>query len=291
MPAAILAAGVMGCSAGDGDSVPSAVVVATISPGDVIQLPADIYLLLGTDYARFQNTRDRLVADCMAEAGFDYPTFDHAAGLLVSNDRRYGISDPELAAQYGYGVAPLPVAVKEQLQAVNDFEASLTASSELALFGVESEFADGRLYSEGSCLGLADEQLHALTLGADILIVDELFADAHRRFQGDPRLADLNEEWSECMNTAGYSYSDPLAAADDPAFAPPDGEDHVASAGERAVALADLDCKWSTDYLTVAVSIEAAYQLEVIDRHGEMLAEIAERIKVIRSTVLAETPG
>ena len=77
------------------------------------------------------------------------------------------------------------------------------------------------------------------------------------------------------MRQAGYSYPDPTAANNNPAFATeqPTGD-------EIGVAVADVRCKRKVGVVEVWAAVETAYQRQAVDVHQDQLELIRQAIQV-----------
>jgi len=83
----------------------------------------------------------------------------------------------------------------------------------------------------------------------------------------DSRMLAAYEQWSACMKEKGFVYSDPRSAPLDPQWKNPGTEAALA-----ATAVADMDCKVSTNLVGVAVAVQSAYDQVYIDTHRDALA-------------------
>jgi hypothetical protein len=105
----------------------------------------------------------------------------------------------------------------------------------------------------------------------------------------DPRVVQLDQEWESCMNTAGYVFGDGPRVENGPILAmgramrtrpdgtvgpvrngvpsaevPPEEKSLLGTAPERAVAVADFDCRVATNYIARLTDIRAARDKEYI---------------------------
>ncbi len=71
------------------------------------------------------------------------------------------------------------------------------------------------------------------------------------------------------MAGSGYHYSTPMEANNDPQWS---GE--RASVAEIAVAVADVNCKKTTNLVGIRMAVDAAYQRRAIGQHGMELNAI-----------------
>ena len=84
----------------------------------------------------------------------------------------------------------------------------------------------------------------------------------------DSRFVAVEKQWSDCMAGKGFSYTTPneaMAANFSPNTPTPTSQ-------EQAVAVADVQCKISTNLVGIAVAIQSAYDQQYIDSHRDQLA-------------------
>ena len=249
---------------------PSLASAVPISPGDPITLPMDAYFGSSDAAIVLSNARDRLIRDCMATRGFDYPVVVRQVNGQGDHQRRYGITNLSRALSSGYRPPPGDLVDAETLAKVGQFYEQLSEEGGLALMGPETA---EHPYSPDSCFGQAQEALQLHNYDAGQARIDELMASAHARFEGDSRVADVNAAWSECMEEHGFRYSDPLSVGDDPRWS------GVVTELEIQVATRDIECKESTDYLSIVVAVESAYQNSIIEDESSRLSQFADETR------------
>jgi hypothetical protein len=88
----------------------------------------------------------------------------------------------------------------------------------------------------------------------------------------DSRWVAAVEEWSKCMADKGYNYQTPIDAISQNVYVDPP------TAENRATAVADVDCKVSTNLIGKAVAIQSAYDQEYIQSHREALDEYKQQL-------------
>ncbi len=86
----------------------------------------------------------------------------------------------------------------------------------------------------------------------------------------DPTYSTAVRKWSACMSARGFGYQDPLQSIADQSWIS-DRRSGVASSADVATAVADLQCKRSTNLIGVAVAVQAAYDQQYIDAHTTQL--------------------
>lgn len=186
--------------------------------------------------------QEDLVAECMADQGFEYNP-QSSGGVFVSSDDQDGPQwgTLEFAEQYGYGAFgwpgedQIPEEDPEEWVDPNQeitesmSESELTAWQE-ALWGVQSEpEIDPETgeeiweynWEEGGCQGWAQHELEADDPWGGLMQLQEdprfteLFAemnDLYTDMQSDPRGKELNSEWAACMADEGYTFGEPTEA-------------------------------------------------------------------------------
>ncbi len=105
--------------------------------------------------------------------------------------------------------------------------------------------------------------------GGDAELARRITGESFDRSRCDPRVQEVFTRWSRCMRARGFSYADPVAASNDPAWRTP-----TPSATERRAATADAVCKRQENVIGVWWTVEAVYQQREIDRHRGELADI-----------------
>lgn len=258
------------------DSRPEPIAIEITSFEDLV-LPLDAYIITLGDVATIDHARDVLVAECMQAQGFSFPVITRTGEAERQNERRYGLTDAPAARVFGYRPTPLPEGLVEEREQVSDYEAGLSVAESRALVGDAVDTA----YTPESCFGQAIEAMGLADLRADLEWAASLVADARRRYEADPRVSAANNAWSTCMQQAGYEFSDPLAAMDDPRWS---GSitDQPVTAQEIDTAQQDIMCKEETDYLESLFGLESAYQTDLLEENEVRLSDIRQRLDTIR---------
>lgn len=185
-----------------------------------------------------QRQIEELVATCMADEGFEYIPNVQSGGVYYSSDEGWGTE--EWVQQYGYGITTDPYEdVREPIEgegegdewydpnqeytdAMSDSE---RMAYEEALWGQYDEEdmeevcdEDGECWFESEwnwetegCYGYAQHEVYDLGEEETSFWEDPAFSElveAMERLwqdaENDPRAAEINAEWSECMADAGY---------------------------------------------------------------------------------------
>jgi hypothetical protein len=241
---AVAAAVLAGCSAAPATAVPP----PQDSHGDFV-LPADAYAFTLPETGRIDLARELLAGKCMQRLGYafdaDAARREIAAGNRntvtdlgwYGNKRRYGVTDPAIAARYGYhlvtgnlgGTSPAPGL------------GALTAAMRTALTGTCTREAATALSPDG-VVGEAD-------------VVAALGSGSFRDSMRSPTVTAAFAQWSACMLEKGYHYATPAVAG--PEF---DLDSPRITPAETAAASTDVACKQRTHLLDVWRTFETTDQ-------------------------------
>ena len=94
--------------------------------------------------------------------------------------------------------------------------------------------------------------------------------ESFKQSREDPAVVHAFGAWSACMERRGHHYRDPLASVGDPAFNTPEPTPQ-----EKAVALADMDCKTETDLLKTWNAAESETQTRMIGEKSAALDRLS----------------
>lgn len=221
-----------------------------------LRVPFDDYKLSTLDLHTIHHAEDLLTRDCMARHGFGWTVVPPPADRDPDpvNRRRYGLVEPGVADRHGYHLPP-PNADLVARQAVREQRERLPAAERRAAYG-----DDGR----GGCRAEARDRLRGHAPEVDESRLHDLSREAFRRSREHPAVQEVAGAWRHCLAEAtGARYADPLAAADDPAWAGRDGP----SEHEVRVAAADVACKRETGLVEVWSRAEHGIQTEAVRAH------------------------
>lgn len=270
----------------------------------LIPSPLQAYRLTTTEYVTISYAVDLLVTECMARFGFDYPPpypFNVALQRMFeadrwSNARRYGITDRDWAAKYGYGLAPDDWVdpIGRELSAAENFVLSgerVDADGAILIRspGIQTESpgeVDGVEIPAGGCSGAAhremgtnDPDIPAYGLANNVLIETSFVSQTSDEYR------QVVDEWVACMAEDGYRVTNflddkgdikaktdaRLAVGDESADGPP-------VAGEVELALADIDCKERINLVERLEKITAAFDQQAIEDNQLALEEDRARL-------------
>ncbi|MFJ7961639.1 hypothetical protein ACIQ62_35640 [Streptomyces sp. NPDC096319] len=254
-----------------------------MSPSGILELPLDAYRLSAADRQSLVRAQYVLADSCMRRRGMKWPAPLAPPGPgREPNQRRYGISDAALAASYGYQLPP-PVGVsRAEEYRWNQRNEGRLASVDRATMNAYTGEGD----SPG-CQDRARQTLHMQWMNTSDP-VSAASSAAWARTKGDPRLRDLDREWSACMRTSGHPQPDPLSAAGawagsgtTPGVRGPVG---APSAQEVSMARADVTCKTDVGYVERRRTLEAGYQATEITARSRQLEEYRSAWRLSLST-------
>ncbi|MGX6602157.1 hypothetical protein ACWKSP_08500 [Micromonosporaceae bacterium Da 78-11] len=225
-------------------------------------LPLDVYLLTAEQQKKLDAAVTEIGRDCLGRFGLSWPENQPATGDgSPRNARRYSTVELAKAETTGYHV---PETAPRQ---VDRKEPTPEAMNVWADRG-EQTFR-GQPVPVGGCAGEAVRQLTRGAPDADPGIAERLQLSTYKQTKADSRVVRVFAEWSKCMQTKGYSYPDPYAAAGDQRW-------QTAQAGpaEIAVATADVTCKAGAGVPGLMLAVETAYQNRVAAQQATALAAI-----------------
>jgi hypothetical protein len=220
-----------------------------------LHLPVEAYLPTTEQNDRLAQAQVSLVRGCLARFGIAYavtPVPSGQFGPVSLVDRRYGITDIELARDFGYGLGP-----RDPAHLVRPAPPAIGADGENVLSGRGRSVVNGLAVPSQGCLGEADRSLTP-PIQADLRKGSTLQFESFAQSREDTRVTRAFTAWSACMAAAGFPYADPLAAAADPAFSA-SVDQH-----QRDVATTDIGCKATTNVVGIWFTVEAAYQARAI---------------------------
>lgn len=276
---------------------------------------------------------EEIVAECMAEQGFEYTPVDYGsqAGLTMSSDDldvEWG--SQEFAEKYGYGASTDPWGNEEMVETAPDQEwvdpnqdcvMSISETEQTAYYSAlygDQSYPEGEdveweyNWEEAGCQGRAQHEVYESAPGLGVEAYQALMDEMNGMWEGimsDPRLTELNGQWSTCMAEAGHpgfatvddaqnSIYDQLNAIWENAYVDiaPDAAESEWMAVQESIdariaeitpleielAVADADCRAEVRYDEVNREVNAEYQQMFYDAHKDELeawrdAAVAER--------------
>lgn len=256
-------------------------VISQVTDPREIALPVDPYTQSMKDFARVERAVRQVVTQCMRRFGFsfDVPLNERNPAALKNGNgdkpnysRLYGLLDESAAATYGYHPA-------ESLSP-EEYDDKLPEPGEEDspdYLNVVMGYPDGGTYRgqeipDGGCFGEARRTLAAGGQPFDPLINEAIMAEAAPAASADSRGSAAAASWSACMAEAGYDFRDPMEANDDDRW----WRSEQPTEAETAVAVTDVRCKKTTNYVGIRMAVDSAYQLRVMAKRAQDLKAARE---------------
>ncbi|MFJ9176782.1 hypothetical protein [Streptomyces sp. NPDC102360] len=281
-------------SSGGGAGTPKVSSVPKLTSVTDKSLPIDAYLMSDDQLDKMQKAEFTLRERCMERFGIAYrvPAAEQAFRPKSRTQFRYGVTDADAVATHGYK----PAGSEKTAQRTKPQELSRTAN--MVLTGTDDpnvkpgstaakggQDYQGKKVPAGGCIGEARAKLGASgaqSYGGDVT-ANKVNTDSWAKSYDDERVRAAFAKWSSCMKKQGYVYADPMKAGDDPAWQ----KATVATAKERRVASADVDCKVKYNVVGTWYTVEVAYQNQMIEQDAQALAE-AKKAKEKQLKLMAE---
>ncbi|MGW6915842.1 hypothetical protein ACWGB8_18805 [Kitasatospora sp. NPDC054939] len=262
-----------------------------------LHLPIEQFMLTPLQSVQFDWVRKAATGSCMKRYGLKHPVpaqpgpdSPGTAAFTVMN-RRYGITDAESAARWGYHVPRLsgdapaadrPIALS-----------ALPVAAQTALLGIDPARGSrvtsfrGRPMPEGGCFAELDRVLPGAAGGPQGPgsglqgVVTDIKAASFTESRSAPEVVAAVTAWAGCMKEQGFDTPDPLKA---PA-AVPSMKDPDPSAAEIAQAVADAGCKRRTNLAGIWFAAESTLQNAAITRRANELATVKASLEAERAAL------
>ncbi|MFI8533630.1 hypothetical protein ACIGMX_25725 [Streptomyces aquilus] len=254
---------------------PAAVPASGLAKGLV--LPMEAYMEPYADTVVIDRAVDRLTTQCMKRYGYAYTPPARGMTPPPSSDdsnmpRRYGITDEDLAARFGYFLGDLNQTPPPAPKLTPAETAVLTGRLAIARGAKKAPARiGGRSIPQDGCLGEATRRIGPRI---DESLPSKLDYESLRRSQSDPRVLAVIGAWSRCMKAKGYTVDSPLNAAN----LTPDTHDGQAGQADITTALTDIKCKRQTGLVKTWFTVESAIQRGQIEQHQLALTQVRQRI-------------
>lgn len=243
--------------------------------------------------------REELIAECMAEEGFEYIPNVGNGSVVMSSGEEWKPDDRTWVAQYGYGMVNSPgrdEPVSDEGSYVDpnqDYVMSLSESEQQAFYETLSgpPIPEDQLNEDGSyeydweqagCSGYAQHELDqknpAMSDEFKPLMKD--LEEFWTKMQKSDAYGDIDQAWASCMADAGHTgykaqadaqtqFSEELNAYYEKQTEWVEDDPELAELGEKEieVALADLDCRKKTDFRAAQTKLQYALEEEFIADH------------------------
>lgn len=231
-------------------------------------------------YAQESARLEQLVAECMAEQGFEYTPNDSSGSISFGTSMDEDYDPVENARQNGYGFFTWEDQVEdpqeEYVDPNQDYVESMSESERDAFYEAlngpmveydeNAEMETEWNWEEAGCYGSAQHQVYDVEsehAGTTAVYSDPRWEElmtamsaTYEQAQSDPRMTAINQEWATCMADAGHAdFATPQEAMesimnlqnsfwedhqDDPEYTGPTDEE-TAAAKEQELALATAD--------------------------------------------------
>lgn len=235
---------------GDDTSVPIAdtAFTATIDKDrGRIELPVDKYRVTDEEQEIFSEAGKIYMLMCLQKDGY---VDEYRESIPeIEEDRRYGRWSEELAQQFGYTLAATPAK-----QAVLDSMGTNKGSSEIPIeafekCGAEEDYL--RFFPDESTINTVTNEVDTW----ELMVSSQQFTQ-------------VLDEWKQCLKENGLDVQED----GDTELPDPVGADYEnATESSIKVALIDVKCKESTDFVQRLANIEASYQGPVVKKYENEL--------------------
>lgn len=250
-----------------------------------IAMPLDSYeQVAGNEQEVLSEASSLLTQSCMTARGFSYteaaqPSTELSA-LQQTENSPVGLINLSQAQTYGYatpkggsgGGGPVFFgAVSGQVfgQAIQDNGPAWVT----ALLGFSPDPVQQNQGHHEGCIQLVTSELYGPDRGSSNPDpVPGIAFQALQWTQSDPRTLAVDKAWSRCMTARGYGYGSPQEAAQKNWPSAP-------SSIEIETAVADVTCKAQTNLTNTWLTVEAAYQLALIDQNLTALSQLQSSFK------------
>ncbi|GLP67582.1 hypothetical protein TUSST3_42040 [Streptomyces sp. TUS-ST3] len=265
----------------DKSNWPEATPTAGLAKG--LSLPLEAYMETYQDTVALDDAERHLETQCLADYGL-HVTFPPAGQTPPPSaddsnmPRRYGITDRALAEKYGYGLPDglqhqegtrMPELTKDQTEVLTGRTSIRHSPTDPAPGKAPSTYQGKAIHQDG-CAGWAADQLG--TRDMDFSLVSQLDGESLTQSQQTPAVQKAIAAWSTCMKGDGYTVDTPYHA--DQIVPHTDGGP---SKEEIAVAVADIDCKKSTDLVKIWFTEDSRIQEQQIKDHQSALDALRTR--------------
>ncbi|SFO13000.1 hypothetical protein SAMN04487980_10719 [Streptomyces sp. cf124] len=232
------------------------------------RLPIEEYMPTSDDNFHLAKARNVAIEGCMKERGVkDFHLPDPVRPPTLT-ERRYGLSDPDEAARFGYEYPE---------------SATSTEPAEIRLGEVERQ-ALGSDEDPKGCMGIGTAKItgSALRATASSPTAVKIQRDTWFKSAEDPRVRAKTKDWENCMKAKGFTLRTPLET-------PKEG---TSKTEERRMATSSIECSSSVKLSDVWFEVESELQYVAISKNSAKLEEekaelqrqLAKADSVVKST-------
>ena len=225
-----------------------------------LTLPLDAYSPSLAELYASANAQDRLIRECLKAAGLDWKVIARPTSVGDHrNRRRYGVIEMPVARNYGYHV-PVGLLTPATVDELNNArENSLSPRQRNAAYG------------PNGCAAKVAPQLPS-DLGPAAAQLARIDHASLTESQRTPRVAAAMVSWRTCMAQRHFHYGNPFAAVSDRRWWI--AESAGPSSAEKAVAVADVNCKEQSKLVDEWHAAETALQRVLIRRNAATLQRL-----------------
>lgn len=265
-----------------------------------LRLPLEDYMQGYGDTVTLDEGKRHLAERCMGGYGLTVhlpkagtnpsPSWDDA-----NMERRYGLTDPDAAAQFGYRLpGDRAEPVRQKVPDLTDVEIEVltghakppapAAGAPVRPGGPARASYNGKALHKNGCAGWAKQQIGG-PAEEELQFVSELNGQSFTESMKAQPVKDALAAWSACMDGKGYpGLKDPFAAADSVQHA---GAEPTAE--EKKLAVAEVDCKQATHLVGIWHSEETKIQKDLVGAHRARLDAVRDANTAAVKAATAQT--
>ena len=270
---------------------PAAVSTSGLTKGLI--LPLEAYEETYPESQAIVQARLDLENQCMSQYGFSLHLADTTANQAINYDasnmaRRYGLADLSTAESDGYLVLQAEAGAPSEPAMSTAERYVLTGSTNPAVpqparTSSPGDYA-GKQIPAGGCVGEAERGISALPTN---LLADQLDAQSLTTSEADPAVIEVTAKWSACMKQHGFTVASPYDASQ------LSGQSGAAPGGslDRTIAVDDVECKQSTNLVTVWFGVETRLQNQYIATNQQALKQQQSELEAAVKSATAIVAG
>lgn len=252
-----------------------------VRASDDITLPLSALELSSADTQTLYAATQKLRAQCLARFGVastDVTTLEPES-LGPDLSRRYGVVDLAVATTSGYhppttgmGAAHDKGSPQAWDPSTVEYQLTFGRTAEGQVLSPMPVDKDGNQLPLGGCVAEAQSQLRGAS-DQDTVLLEQIGGQSSGAAEADARVQAAWAAWSQCMKAAGFVYDSPWQPND--SFTGSTVTDE-----ERRTAVADVQCKQSTNLVGIWSGVEGAYQQVLLNQHSSQIANLRAALKV-----------